>query len=135
MAGPEPRDYCVVSSEPLARMVNTFVSRWNQRHPPERPNQFTGRSEQGPAMVRAIDWLAAESGVSAGTIANLARPTPRFRTTELRIADRLLMAMDAPEALSDGTFGPDPIRPNPLAPAADRARCCGGSAGDLNGAA
>lgn len=67
-------------------------------------------------------WLEQESGVKRATIQNIA--SARRRTTELRYADALVQALDRQDLFYDGSLT---IRPNPNAPAAARAACCGGS--------
>lgn len=126
------RDGCVVDTEPLSELVHGFVSRWN-RDRPQRSGQFRKRSaapaaakEQQPDVdpIGAVAWLAQETGLPRDTIQNIAARPPRYRTTGLAIADSLVSALGRPEAFHDGTLS---IRPNPNAPRAARAACCGGS--------
>lgn len=80
--------------------------------------------------VGAIRWLASETrekdmlgvGVPEKTIARVV--AGRSRTTSLSIADAIVSALERPEWYHDGTIT---ILPNPSAPRAARAACCGGS--------
>lgn len=127
------RDSCVVDTAPLAQLLQGFITTWNVSRPAvarggtSNGGRFTPRAErpvEEVGMVSAVSWLAAETGVPESTIEKVARG--RSKTTELRIADPLVQALDRPQAYHDGTLT---IRPNPLAPRTVRARCCGGSGG------
>jgi hypothetical protein len=123
------RDGCVVETGPLAELLRGFVDSWGLTRP-STAGRFTAasrRTEVSP--VGAVTWLAAETrrqdpagrGIPEGTIQNIVRG--RHRLTELRTADALVTALERPEVFHDGTLR---IRPNPSAPAALRASCCGG---------
>lgn len=132
-----------MDTQPLAQMLNGFIASWNRTRPAtggqfsaldRAAGSFLDRELDGVPRtdvtpLGAVPWLAAETrrmdggaGVSESTIEKV--KMGRYKTTELRIADPLVMAMDRPDALHDGTLT---IRPNPLAPPDVRARCCGGS--------
>lgn len=121
------RDGCVVETEPLAYLLRGFVTSWNRRHEPT-----TGRFGDSRARVRqvtAVEWLETETArhrqpVPRATIQNIV--SARYRTTALHVADALVTAIDCPQAWHDGTLI---VKPNPAAPKALRASCCGG----LNG--
>lgn len=74
----------------------------------------------------AVAWLVQETrrrsppGIPEATIEGVIGR--RHRTTELRIADALVAAIDAPQAWHDGTLK---VRPNPRATPERRASCCG----------
>lgn len=108
-------------------LLEGFVRRWALERPPRRAGQFAAGGERsGVEFVAAVDWLASAAGVERHDIENLMRR--RTRTTELRIADPLVAAIGAPQALYDGTLD---VRPNPRASARARSACCGG--GSLTG--
>jgi hypothetical protein len=129
-------DPCVVESEPLRGMLNEFVDRWNLtrtatrtgtsfRSAVDRVAAPTTADVRARAQLGALAWLSQQTGVPVSTIQNIARPRrPKYRTTELRVADPLVAAMNRPEAFQDRTLE---VTPNPRAPANVRARCCGGS--------
>lgn len=70
----------------------------------------------------AVSWLAMETGLPKRTIQRVVAGTRQ--TTELRVADALVWAINQPQLFHDGTLN---IRPNPRARATERAQCCGGS--------
>lgn len=142
------RDGCVVPTEPLANMLRTFISTWNETRPPATGGQFAAENTRSEAMtVSAIHWLALETArrgrpVSEEIIGRMVGPRSRRKPrTELRIADALVTVIGHPEAFVDGTLR---VRPNPAAHKKARAACCGGSGsrrrivgvgvGGLNGA-
>lgn len=114
-------------------MVRAFVAGWNLTRPPAEGGRFAQAGTRTVAFVGAVAWLEQESGVPSGTIQNLLGAAgPRNQTTELRIADALTAAIGRPDVLTDGEYptnegGTLVIRPNPIAPKASRAACCGGS--------
>lgn len=124
------RDGCVVETEPLAVMVDSFVRDWNRSRPPSEGGKFerAGTRRQASPVIGAITWLSSETGIPRETIQAVARN--RWRTTELRIADSLVTALGRPEVFHDGTLR---VRPRIDTPA-NRQECCGGSE-SLNGAA
>lgn len=129
----EARDGCVVDTGPLAELLSHFVAGF-------QAPQFSGagarRSTSTAQSVGAARWLSeatarrGSSVVPAETIQNIirrgpdGRPAPRYKTTELRVADALVMAINRPLAFHDGTLR---VRPNPRAPRALRAQCCTGA--------
>lgn len=118
------RDGCLVPTEPLAAVLNEFISHWNQERP-QRGGQFASPGEEVVSPVRAYGWLAENSGVAEATISRIVGL--RSNGTELRIADALVQAIERPELFYDGEPPTLPIYPNPMASAADRISCCGGS--------
>lgn len=126
-------DECVVDAAPLTEILGSFIDRW-ERDRPSPPTRY-GRTGSvvpaAPAFVDPVTWLASESGLPEKTIRNLTRVgadgtrRPRYRTTELRIADALVCAIGYPDALSEG----GPLQARGRHPSAD-GRCCTGS---LNG--
>lgn len=117
------RDGCVVDTEPLASLVTGFIRSWNTRHE-SRSGRFTGEQRRNDVdHVSAMAWLESETGVPRTTIQNI--KLARYPTTELRVADALVAALDAPEAFHDGRLT---VRPNPAASAEARRSCrCGGA--------
>jgi hypothetical protein len=116
------RDGCVVDAGDLAVLLRGFVARWNVERS-VTVGRFAGRDRRTDVSpVGALKWLSAETGLAEGTIENIVRG--RNHSTELRIADALVVAIGRPYAFHDGTLT---IRPNPSAPAAARAACCSGS--------
>jgi hypothetical protein len=102
-------------------MLREFVSGWNRDRPGRTSGQFSAEV-RGVALVGAVEWLVSETGLREGTIERVLYA--RSATTELWMADALTQAIDRPFAFHDGTLE---IRPNPQAPRAARASCCGGS--------
>lgn len=100
-------------------MLRGFVDRW-QVERPQSGGAGVRQTETTVAHVGPLKWLAAETGIPERTITNVVRG--RGRTTELRIADALVMALGHPEAFHDGTLE---IRASSRA----KAPCCG----SLNG--
>lgn len=128
-----PPDGCLVPTGPVADLLDRFFADWKRERPPTG-GQFSaaGCDELGP--IRALEWLANEARmwsetssawtpVSESTIQNIV--DRRYRMTEFRVADALVSALGRPELFYDGTLE---VFPNPAAPAAARAACCGGSA-------
>lgn len=115
-----------METEPLAQLLQGFVADWNRQRPSadQRAGRRFARPDSGEsvALVGAVAWLSQETRLPEETISTVARA--RNRTTELYIADALVAALGRPEVFHDGTLE---IRPNPLAPRAARASCCGGS--------
>lgn len=119
------RDGCVVETEPLAHLLRGFVTSWNRRHEPTA-GRFSDRRSVAVRQVTAVEYLEQETirhrqPVPRATIQNIV--AARYRTTELRVADALVTAIECPQAWYDGTLV---VRPNPAAPKAVRASCCGG---------
>lgn len=115
------RDGCVVDTGPLTDILHGFVTRWN-RDRPRSSGQFSSREASDQVShVSAVGWLAAETGLAEGTIQNIVGG--RVPTTELRIADRLVTALERPDLWHDGTLT---IRPNPSATREAQRLCCGG---------
>lgn len=121
---PPDRDPCVVDTAPLAALLEAFVRDWNRTRP-STAGQFTtnarhSRTEVTP--IGAVTWLSAETRIPRRQIQRII--AVRYATTELRAADLLLIAIERPDELSPLT-GSLAIRPNPNAPPAVRATCCG----------
>ena len=112
-----PPDGCLVPTEPLATLVRSFLERWNRDRP-----QTAGQFGDEVTPVRGVAWLASCADVPEATIQNII--DRRYRMTEFRTADRLIAALDVPQAWCDGTIQ---VFPNPSASASARAECCGGS--------
>ena len=108
-------------------MVRAFVQDWNRTRPPDT-GRFTGNGEiRTGDYLGAVTWLAAETRrlgapLSRDRIESVMKGTTR--TTELRVADAIVQAIDRPFAFHDGTLE---IQPNPRAKAAAQAQCCGGA--------
>lgn len=121
------RDGCVVPTEPLAGLLGGFVTDW-RRGREETRGRFARSTDalrtEVPA-IRAIEWLAVETGIPEETINSVLRA--RRKTTELRIADALMMAIGRPDVFVDGDPPTLPIMANRLASSRARAECCGGS--------
>jgi len=115
---PEPagttrsRDCYVVNAAPVAQVLHSFAREWNRLHPRDaalRDRVASRRPDVVP--LSAVEWLAAESGIPQRTIEGFlrrdpeGRPSPKYPTTDLRIADALLTAAGRPDLLSDP---PDP---------------------------
>lgn len=132
------RDGCVVDTSPLAQVIAGFVSDWNlARGRPDRSHRRFGliasvSPPEEDVALGALRWLSDEThrrgfAVPVKTIQNIARlgpdgrPSPRNRTTELRIADALVAVIERPDLFHNGTLT---IRPNPLASREARASCC-----------
>lgn len=145
-AGRRP-DGCAVSTAELAPILQEFVEAWTRGHEDlaARVSVDGRRIGGGSARRNALGQLAGNEAVGAITILHerTRRMDPRqqgipkrtirnvltvrYQRTELRIADALLAAAHRVDAFHDGTVS---VVPNPLATAAARATCCGGS---LNG--
>jgi hypothetical protein len=148
-------------------MLRGFVSSWNRDRVPNRTSTSfrsaadrraapSASSRREPELVGAIEWLAVETrkhgqdGLSTDTIEKVLKA--KFQTTELRIADPIVTALNRPEEFSEITeYAHSPactvsvdgrlaagcpgcgvareqlvIRPNPLAKREVRVECCGG---------
>jgi len=117
-----PRDGCLVTAEPFAELVRDYVRRWNKERP--QPGGAFGHEDEIPP-IQALAWLVAESGIPRGTLERLlARGDRAHRTIELRTADSIALALDAPYIWSDDRIE---VLPNPHASEAARAECCPGS--------
>lgn len=99
-------------------MIGNWVADWNRHRPPHR----SGFGRREAEFVAAVDWLADAAGMTREGVENIMKG--RTSTTELRIADALLSAIDRADALAefDGRPADLPIQQNPRARA-----CCGGS--------
>jgi hypothetical protein len=122
------RDGCVVDSAPLAGLLIPFIDEWTRRYPSVGGRYLRNGQRAETEMPTATGYLSAKSGVSERTIQNITRrdketgaPSPSARTTELRIADPLVAAIDRTEVFFDGTL---PVHPNPRAHPTVRASCC-----------
>ncbi len=121
-------------------MVRSFIDVWEARQGVEPRFDSRGRRNvggthgaggrfTGTRCISGVSELERRTGAP-----NIASPVPaaaiyrvlsaKSCTTELRIADALVAAIDLPEAFHNGTL---PIQPNPAASAAARAACCGSS--------
>jgi hypothetical protein len=113
----------VVETAALAGMLRDFVARWNNERP-VTTGQFAGDRRCEVSPIGAVSWLAQETDLPKRTIQRVVAGTRR--TTELRVADALVQAIERPDLFHDGTLR---IRPNPRAPARQRASCCGSQVG------
>lgn len=133
------RDGCVVEAEPFAVLVRSHVSRWRAEHPSEdRDRDENGHYDGCPddAPVQALTWLSAvachiadpngknvtKKGrlvpvVPKGLLENLVQG--KHATIELRVAEAIAIALDAPYE----TAGIE-VFPNPNASREERAKCC-----------
>lgn len=118
--GRRERDPCVVRTGPLASVLREFVADWNARRL-STAGRFAG-AERDIGTVGAIRWLAGETGLSMDTIEAVVKV--RNQTTQLRVADAIVTALERPELFHDGTLT---IRPNPSGGRPAREACCGGS--------
>lgn len=101
----QARDACVVRAGPLSDLLNDFVSRWERTRPPRQAGRFTGRAARTRSpYVSAVEWLVTETRgqVTRTTAEDLIGR--RRATVELRVADALVAAIDAPHAWHDGTL-------------------------------
>lgn len=145
------RDGCVVDTAPLSGLIRQYVTRYEAssrepalvdrlgrvngggRGPRAAGGKFAAGSSRG--SVSAIEALhertveiaarvpaAGLQPVQPATIRKVMNAT--YRTTELRIADMLVTAIERPDAFHDGTLT---VRPNPQADPRTRLSCCGGS--------
>lgn len=102
-------DLYVVDAAPLAEALHGFVTGWSRTHPRDAAQQDRIKARRPEVTpVSAVEWLTTESGIPAATIENFlrrdqstGRPAPRYSTTDLRIADALLTAIDRPDMLHD----------------------------------
>lgn len=96
------RDGCVVETAQLGVLLRSFVG----HHGPAAAGQFAqgGDDARVEAQVSALAWLEAETGICEGHLEVLMRDPPRYRTTELWIADRIVTAIERPEAFHDGSL-------------------------------
>lgn len=137
-------DGCAVPTSELAPVLRLFVDHWTTTHQDisahvspdgrrtgaglSRRNelgQLAGNETVGAITIlheRTVRMDPRKRGIPKRTIRNVL--TARYQRTELRIADALLAAAHRIDAFHDGTVT---VVPNPLASAADRASCCGGS--------
>lgn len=118
------RDACVVERESLTRVLGEFVEGWNRTHPDAQSGGRRHGTEGSlqAAAIGAVAWLSIETGIPVKTIQNITNTTSsRSKFTELRIADALLMAIDKPHLLHNGTIT---VRPRYRSERA-RSLCCG----------
>lgn len=115
------RDSCAVAAEPLQTVLGDFVDAWTKQRPNDG-GRFAGGKRTEIRNLRAVEWLATESGVPERTIKSIVRGGGTTASVELRVADALMRAVGHPELLRDGSLT---IFPNPRAPRLHRARCCG----------
>jgi hypothetical protein len=121
------KDPCAVDTQPLSEMLQRYIADWERERP--RKRQVTGgtfaadggRVDLGTVPLGAINWLAQETRLPYSTISRIA--AGGRRTTELRVADALVSAIGRPDAF----YCELTVRPNPMAPADVRSRCCSGS--------
>ena len=114
-----PRDGCIVPAEPFADLLREFVDGWNRDRP--QPGGQFGLEEEPP--IRALAWLAAETGVTEGTLEGLLEQGERQKDwIELRLADKITTALDRTYVLCWVE-----VKPNPLATKRAQLVCCGGS--------
>ena len=113
------RDPCVVDTPPLAAELQAYVKRW-RRDRPTTTGQFAGTNRCDCSPLGAVSYLAQETGLPKRTIQRVVAGTRM--TTELRVADALVWAIEQPQLFHDGTLQ---VRPNPRANASARAQCCG----------
>lgn len=117
-----PRDGCLVTAEPFAELVRVYVVRWNKERP--QPGGAFGSQDEIPP-IQALAWLVAESGIPRGTLERLLTKGDRaHHVIELRVADAISLALDAPYIWSDERIR---VEPNPHASESARAECCPGS--------
>jgi hypothetical protein len=132
-----PRDGCLVEAAPFAELVRDHVNRWKADHPSwgrerDENGYFDGLSDDSP--IQALVWLSATAShladpdgeylprllVPRGLLERLV--SGRRMVLELRVADAICLALDAPYVMA----GIEVI-PNPDASAKERALCCAGS--------
>jgi hypothetical protein len=129
-----PRDGCIVEAAPFAVLVRAHVSRWRIEHPcDERERKengyFDGLTDGQP--IQALVWLSATASYLADPDNRLPRPVvPRgtlegilsgkHEMIELRVADAIALALDAPY-VSAGVE----VMPNPHASRKEQRKCCG----------
>ncbi len=125
------RDGCAVPTAPLSSLIYGFVSEWERGRPAtggqfsQRTGTELARAEVGP--VKALEWLAQETGIPVPTIENIMRKPKQRPTTEYRYADAIVTALDRSDLFYDGRPPTLPVSPNPSASKAARANCCSGS--------
>lgn len=77
----------VVHTPALAAVVKAWTQHWRA----DRPVETTGRWRDGRTFQGALPWLSHESGISERRIQNIMGS--ETKTTSLRVADELLVAM------------------------------------------
>jgi hypothetical protein len=128
------RDGCIVDAQPFAVLVRAHVSRWRAEHPCDARERnengyFDGLTEGQP--IQALVWLSATAShladpdgrlprlvVSRGLLEGLL--TGKHEVIELRVADAVALALDAPYAAAGIE-----VMPNPLASREAQKTCCG----------
>ena len=113
----QPRDGCVVPTDPLADLVRGFLAAWSRDRP---ANHGRFSDDQAVTFVGGEEWLAAESGLPRDKIQSVRQR--RQPQTELYVADALTAAIGRPDVLCAL-----PVSPNPKASRAARESCCGGA--------
>lgn len=109
------RDKYVVCREPVAEVVQSFISRWNQTHAPDNGRFAPNQRRTEITQVRAIEWISEETrqldtvyarGVSEKTLQSLFRrrgpDAQMYKTIDLRTADLLLTAVGRNDLIDGG---------------------------------
>jgi hypothetical protein len=99
-------DPLAVNSQDLAPVLDKWIKIWNI----ERPSQRFSNDEQGwqqeEKFISAMDYLESQSGINRRRIYDIVNMRQRYVT--LRVAERLLMAIDREYMLKTGEIPPIP---------------------------
>lgn len=120
-------DGCVVDTAPLCGLVEEFVDGWLKTRPSKKGGGFRPFDPSAVDPISPYTRLAIDTGIPEAEIKKVRNPG-RHPLTELRVADALVASIGHPGMI--GFADDDPllvIRPNPKAPPARQAECCGGS--------
>lgn len=108
---PRARDKFVVCTEPLSGLVCVFVDNWHRQRPPDGGRFGAGGERAEATTMSAIEWLEERTLLPRKTIKSVAardpatgKPRGRRATTDLRVADALVAAIDQPQVFYDGTL-------------------------------
>lgn len=136
------RDACVVETDGLAEIVESFVASYKRENDPvarvaiRSPNGYFSKGRLPESALSALDALSERTkaqdpagiGVPPQTIRNVVQR--RYSTVELRTADALVTAAGRPFAYYDGSLV---VRPNPRVKGRVQSSCCGSVPASLNG--
>lgn len=114
----QPRDGCVVPTEPLADLIRGFLVSWSRERPANHGRYSADEARTEVTFVGGEEWLAQESGLPRDKIQSVRQR--RQPHTELYVADALTAAIGRPDVLCAL-----PVSPNPKASRAARESCCG----------
>lgn len=90
-----PSDAEVVSTVPLAAILEDYVTRYRSIRPSLRGRRGASLSDVEP--VGPYELLSAMTGLPEGTLRKMRNPN-RYPSTEYRVADALVAAVGCPQA-------------------------------------